>query len=180
MTKQAVEKFSFKPTGPYTVLKEISEGTFGILETGILRKKKAISRAKFFFQNGNFLKVVVQDLNNNVIFTQEKSFTNTFDKDIRLRALLRLLLAGPKMAANFRHSILALFNEEYKDMFPVKVGDAWTPEEDEAMKILLELGAPDNQFIADLLGRSESAVSHRILRMGFKIKQVSNRPALFQ
>jgi hypothetical protein len=176
---KAKEKFSYTASGPYSIYYEQKDGTLGVLREGIARKKLALTEAKNFLEHGNFPKVLVYDCNKELVYDKEKTFANVFEKDIRFRAFLRLLIVGSKMAANFRYAVIMKMAEEYKERFPVVEGEAWLPEEDEALKILLDLGAPDNNFIADLLGRSESAVSHRILRMGFKSKQVLNRPTLF-
>lgn len=180
MERKAVEKFLYKPLGPYTISKkEASGGTSKALLRGISRKRVAIATAKKILRNGNFKIIVVQDFNGTVLYSQEKTPVEKLKTDIRFRALLRLLISAPKMAQNYRHMVMAKFVEEYEDMFPVAVGDAWTEEEDEALRILVELGAPDNSFIGDLLGRSESGVSHRLKRMDFPSKQVMNRRPLF-
>jgi hypothetical protein len=177
---KAKEGFSYTAAGPYSIYYEQKDGTLGILRDGIARKKLALAEARNFLDHGNFPKVLVYDCNQEIIYVKEKSFANVFEKDIRFRAFLRLLIIGSsKMTANFRFAIITQLTEEFKEKFPVVEGEAWLPEEDEALKILLDLGAPDNNFIADLLGRSESAVSHRILRKDFKSKQVMNRPSIF-
>lgn len=180
MPRKAEEQFNYKPTGPYAIYKVMGDASCVRLREGIVRKKQALSLAKMLLKNGNFTTVLVQDSMNHDIYTQQKNPVEALQKDIRFRALIRLLLVGPKMAQTFRHAVMVKFADEYKGQFPTSVGSEWLPEEDEAMKILMELGAPDNSFIANLLGRTESAVSHRILRMGFNPKTILKRTPLFK
>jgi KaiC/GvpD/RAD55 family RecA-like ATPase len=180
MPRKAEEQFNYKPTGPYKIYRVRNDGSVLQLKEGILRKKQALSLAKTMLKNGDFSTILVQDAGNHDIYTQQKNPVEALQKDIRFRALLRLILVGPKMAQTFRHAVMVKFAEEYKGQFPTSVGTEWLPEEDEAMKILMELGAPDNTFIANLLGRTESAVSHRILRMGYNPKTILKRTQLFK
>ena len=180
MPRKAEEQFNYKPTGPYKIYKVMNDGSVQPLREGILRKKQALSLAKIMLKNGNFSIVLVQDSQNHDIYTQQKNPVEGLLKDVRFRALVRLMLTGHKMAQTFRHAVMVKFSEEFKGQFPTPVGNDWLPEEDEAMKILMELGAPDNIFIANLLGRTESAVSHRILRMGYNPKTILKRTTLFK
>jgi hypothetical protein len=180
MPRKAEEQFNYKPTGPYKIYKVLNDGSMVPLREGILRKKQALSLAKIMLKNGNFSTVLVQDSLNHDIYTQQKNQVEGLLKDVRFRALVRLMLAGHKMTQTFRHAVMVKFSEEFKGQFPTPVGNDWLPEEDEAMKILMELGAPDNTFIANLLGRTESAVSHRILRMGYNPKTILKRTQLFK
>jgi hypothetical protein len=173
MVKQAIEKFAFKPTGPYRIQKEFTErdtegkciSVWMLLVADISLKRDALSDAKRFLENGNFEAVRVLDANNNVVFEKRQTNSEALQNDARFMGMVRILASYPRVGTNIVHAVCAMLKQEYSDKFPVARKDEWAPDEDEALRILIHLGVPGNERIGEILGRTESAVTHRAKRI---------------
>jgi hypothetical protein len=184
MAKQAVEKFAFKPTGPYRIQKKVGVDTEGnskwdLIDSEILLKRDALSDAKKFLDNGNFEAIRVVDDNNNVVFEKSQTNSEALQNDARFMGMVRILASYPRVGTNIVHAVCALLKQEYSDKFPVARKDEWSADEDEALKILIHLGVPGNERIGEILGRSESAVTHRAKRIQVPERATIKRDKLF-
>lgn len=178
--KHAVEKFDFKPAGPYKIQKQDpSSGTWILIDSDIPLKRDALSAAKKFLDNGNFEAIRVVDSNNNVVFNKQQTNSEALQNDARFMGIVRILASYPRVGTNIVHALCAILKQEYGDKFPVARNDEWSADEDEALRILVHLGVPGNNRIGEILNRSESAVTHRARRIQVPEREGIKRPKLF-
>ena len=173
---RATEEFLFKPVGPYCVCKQTLEG-FKTITPNVPTKRKAISDAKKFLTQGTFTEVAVLDYSGRKVFSQVKeALDNPLENEL-LSGFMLLFPAMSLMGAALRGQLAAAFYKEFT--FVPNQGDLWSKAEDAALRILWsKVGLRDTRQIALLLGRTDSAVDHRIRRLNL-LPHETPRPKIF-
>lgn len=180
---QADEHFPFEPVGPYTIASKNAgmpdQDGYWFFQEEVPAKRKSITNAKRLLKNGTFESVRVTDASGRQIFFQERQVEDAFLQNKELLGFLRILSNTHELSGELRSQVCALFSVAAEGMFKTSVGEAWNSSEDAAIKILYStIGLRDMTFIGRILRRSDSAVSHRIKRLGLTPK-ASNRPQIF-
>lgn len=168
---RSTEKCLYKCEGPYTVGAEV-DGAFKSIGTESV-KRKAIQRAK----SSGYTSVVVKDRRGEIVYECKDSL-DVLMTHKQLRGYLYLLKSS-EVPMDLVGSIVTRMRRTLPRETVIQKA-SWTDVEDEALRILYsQLGILDAAYLGGILGRSASAVSHRILRLKLKPQSQKSREVIF-